>query len=66
MTIATDSYRYILEFKFDRSAQEALQQIDSTDYPLPFAADHDRKTFKIGVNISSERRNIKQYIVQEQ
>lgn len=66
MTIATDRYRYILEFKFDRSAQEALQQIDSTDYPLPFAADHDRNSFKIGVNLSSERRNVKQYIVQEQ
>jgi hypothetical protein len=57
LLVATDKYIYIIELKFEGSAQQALQQIDSKGYALPFATD-GRKVIKIGANISKETRNI--------
>lgn len=63
LILQTDQYIYIMEFKLDGTAQEALQQINEKHYALPFAAD-PRKLFKIGVNFSNEMRNIEQWIVE--
>ena len=63
MVIKTKDYIYVFEFKFDKSAKEALQQIDSKDYPLAFQQD-ERKLYKIGVNFSSQTKNIDEYIIQ--
>ena len=63
MLIKTKDYIYVFEFKFDKSAKEALEQIDSKDYPLPFQQD-ERKLYKIGINFSSETKNIDEYIIQ--
>ena len=52
-----------MEFKLDGSAEQALQQIGEKQYALPFAAD-SRKVFRIGVNFSSETRNIDRWIVE--
>ena len=57
MIIKTASYIYILEFKIDKSADDALQQILEKGYHLPFATD-PRPTVLIGVNFSSETRGI--------
>ncbi|MBR3466084.1 MAG: PD-(D/E)XK nuclease domain-containing protein, partial [Bacteroidales bacterium] len=57
MVVKTDDYTYVFEFKFDKSAQEALQQIDTKEYMIPFTAD-SRQIIKIGVNFSEETRNI--------
>lgn len=57
MTIQTKDYVYIIEFKLDKTADEALKQIDENHYAAPFAADA-RKLYKIGVNFSLERRCI--------
>ena len=57
MIVKTDDYIYIFEFKLDKSADEALQQIEDKGYALPYAADQ-RRLYKIGVNFSSERRCI--------
>ena len=62
MIVRTDNFLYLFEFKFDKSAEEALQQIDSKDYPLAFQQD-ERKLYKIGVNFSSQTKNIDEYIV---
>ncbi len=62
LVVSTDRYVYIFEFKIDRSAREALDQIDSKDYPLPFRAD-GRRIFKIGANFSSAEKNISDYII---
>ena len=62
MIVRTDNFLYLFEFKFDKSAKEALQQIDSKDYPLAFQQD-ERKLYKIGVNFSSQTKNIDEYIV---
>ena len=60
--LATDSYVYVMEFKLDGSAEQALQQIEDKQYALPFAKD-SRKVYTIGVNFSSETRNIDKWIV---
>lgn len=55
--VMTDSHIYIFEFKYNRSAEVAIRQIDEKGYALPFAAD-PRQLIKIGVNFSSETRRI--------
>ncbi len=57
MLVKTADYVYILEFKLDRSADEALQQIEAKQYAAPFAAD-PRTLYKIGVNFSSQTRRV--------
>ena len=63
MVVQTVDYVYVMEFKLDGSAEEALQQIEEKQYALPFAKD-SRKVFRIGVNFSSETRNIDRWIVE--
>ena len=60
VTLQTKDYVYIMELKVDKSAGEALQQIEDRQYAAPFAAD-PRKLFKIGVCFSSEERGIKDW-----
>ena len=62
LVLQTDSYVYVMEFKLDGSAEQALQQIEDKQYALPFAKD-SRKVYTIGVNFSSETRNIDRWIV---
>ena len=62
LVLQTDSYVYVMEFKLDGSAEQALQQIEDKQYALPFAKD-SRKIYSIGVNFSSETRNIERWIV---
>ena len=62
LVLQTDSYVYVMEFKLDGSAEQALQQIEEKQYALPFAKD-SRKVYTIGVNFSSETRNIERWIV---
>lgn len=57
LLLATDRYIYIIELKMDRSAKEALEQIDTKHYALPFAAD-SREIIMIGVNFSTKTRTI--------
>ena len=63
MVVQTADYVYVMEFKLDDSAEQALQQIEEKQYALPFAAD-SRKVLRIGVNFSSETRNIDRWIVE--
>ena len=63
MTIETDKYVYIFEFKFDKTAELALQQIKSNNYALPFQSS-GKKIVCLGVNFSSETRNIDNYLVE--
>ena len=64
LVLQTDKFIYVIEFKLDGTAEEALQQIHDKHYALPFASDR-RKLFKIGVNFSAETRNIEKWIVEE-
>ena len=62
MTIKTKDYIYIFEFKFNKSAEEALAQIDEKGYAEPFLND-GRQIVKVGVNFSTASRNIDRWIV---
>ncbi|MBR1933005.1 MAG: AAA family ATPase [Prevotella sp.] len=53
---------YILEFKFNRTAEEATEQILKKDYAVRFAAD-PRPVYAVGLNISQDYRTIEQYEV---
>ena len=64
LVLQTHKFIYVMEFKLDGTAEEALQQINDKHYALPFASDR-RKLFKIGVNFSAETRNIEKWIVEE-
>lgn len=60
--VMTDRFIYIFEFKYDRSAREAIDQINRKNYAAPFAAD-SRRIFRIGVNFSSDTRSISEYLL---
>ena len=63
LVLQTNKYIYVMEFKLNGTAEEALQQINEKQYALPFTAD-SRKLFKIGVNFSTQMRNIERWIVE--
>ena len=58
--VQTDNFIYLFEFKRDKSANEALAQIEEKKYAAPFASDK-RKLFKIGVNFDSKEKNINEW-----
>ena len=55
-------YVYIIEFKLNGSAQAALDQIKEKGYAKPYAAD-TRKLIALGINFSSEKGTIDEFIV---
>ena len=62
--IKTDKYLYIIELKLDKSARDALNQINEKNYALPFAAD-GRKVIKIGINFSTKTRTISEWEMEQ-
>ena len=64
LVLKTNDYIYVMEFKLEGTAQDALKQINEKQYALPFATD-PRKLFKIGINFSNELRNIEEWIIEE-
>jgi hypothetical protein len=64
MVIETDDYVYVMEFKLDGTAEEALLQIEERGYAQPFMSS-GKKLFKIGVNFSSETKSIDRWIIKE-
>ena len=63
LVLQTPQYIYVMEFKLNGTAEEALNQINKNGYALPFAKD-SRTLYKIGVNFSSETRNIEHWLVE--
>ena len=59
--VKTPNFIYVFEFKLDTPAQEALDQINSKDYVLPFSVD-GRKLYKVGVSFSSETRKVNEWV----
>lgn len=62
LVLQTERFIYIMEFKLEGTADEALKQIEEKQYALPFAQD-SRRLFKIGVNFSTKTRNIEEWKV---
>ena len=62
VTIQTRDYVYIMELKVDKTADEALKQIEDKQYAAPFAAD-PRKLFKVGIRFGSKSKGIDEWKV---
>ena len=54
---------YVLEFKVDGTPEEALAQINSKQYAIPYEIDH-RKVVKVGVNFDSVMRTLGQWKIE--
>ena len=63
LVLQTEKFIYIMEFKLNGTAEEALQQINDKRYALPFEAD-GRKLFKKEINFSEKTRNIEKWVVE--
>ncbi len=57
LVVKTSRYIYIIELKFDRTSQEAIEQIKEKGYALPYSND-PRHIFLIGLNFSSNTRHL--------
>jgi hypothetical protein len=55
--VETKRFVYCFEFKLDGTAEEALKQIDTKEYLLPWEGS-GKKLFKIGVAFNREHHNI--------
>ncbi|WP_456086707.1 ATP-binding protein [Parabacteroides sp.] len=55
--VKTKDHIYVFEFKLDGSAGEALAQIDSKGYLIPYTAD-GRQLVRVGVSFDAGERNI--------
>jgi hypothetical protein len=65
LLLQSADFTYVMEFKLDGTAEEALRQIDEKHYAQPFEGDAHRKLVKVGVNFSSATRNIERWVVGE-
>jgi len=63
--VKTDNSIYVFEFKMDdkATAEDALKQINSKDYAIPYSADH-RKVVKIGVEFSQSEKGVKRWLIE--
>ena len=56
---------YVFELKVDKSAEEALAQIDKKGYMLPYHAD-GKRLVKIGISFDSTQRTISEWKIKEE
>jgi hypothetical protein len=65
VVVKTNDCIYVFEFKMDEhaTARDAINQINSKEYSIPYLADH-RKVVKIGVEFSVEEKGIKNWIIE--
>ncbi len=65
LVLKAREYIYVMEFKFDGTAEEAIRQINEKGYAAPFKAD-GRRIVKLGINFSRETKTIDKWIVDEE
>lgn len=63
ITVKTEDYIYVIELKYDGSADSALRQIEEKKYDRKFQMD-GRQIIRIGVNFSSETRCIENWKIE--
>ena len=64
MVMQTPKTIYVFELKINKSAQEALEQIDEKGYMIPYTAD-GRKLVKCGISFSTQTRTIEDWVIEE-
>ena len=60
--IKTDDFIYVIEFKLNGTAEDALKQIEDKEYALQYIND-ERTLFKIGAEFSRKTRNINRWLI---
>ncbi|HBN43133.1 MAG TPA: hypothetical protein DD441_07565 [Parabacteroides distasonis] len=55
---------YVFELKFDKSAEEALRQIDEKSYLIPYTT-NGLRLIKVGINYDSSQRTITEWRIEE-
>lgn len=55
---------YVFEFKLNGTAEQALQQIEDKGYLIPYQAD-EREVKKVGVEFSTDTRNVSRWLPEE-
>ena len=64
LLVKTARFIYIIELKFDKTAQEAMDQIKEKEYTLPYCND-GRRIFRISLNFSSKTRHLDAPMIKE-
>ena len=62
LLLQTEKYCYVMEFKLDGTAEEALAQISDKDYVLPFEMD-GQQVIRIGLNFDRQTRNLERWVI---
>lgn len=62
LVLQSPKFCYVMEFKLDGTAEEALAQIEDKHYILPFDTT-GRQIIRIGMNFDSNTRNIEKWII---
>ena len=55
---------YVMELKMRGTAQEALDQINSKDYAIPYQAE-GKPVVKIGIAFSQETKTVSDWIIEK-
>lgn len=55
---------YVMELKYDKTADEALHQIDDKGYLIPYTAE-GKRLVKIGISYDSDKRTIGEWKIVE-
>jgi hypothetical protein len=63
LLIRTPNVVYLFELKLNRSAKEALDQINNRGYAIPYEAGN-AKVIKVGVNFSTKTRTVEDWMVE--
>ena len=64
MMVAAGEWIYVIEFKLNKSADKAMQQIENKDYAMKYRRD-GKRIMLLGVNFDSEAGNITDWIKEE-
>ena len=64
MMVAAGEWIYVIEFKLNKSADQALRQIENRDYAMKYRKD-GKRIMLIGVNFDSDAGNIADWITEE-
>ena len=65
MVMYTAKTIYVFELKMNKTAEEALKQIDEKGYMIPYTAD-GRKLVKCGISFSTQTRTIEEWLIKEE
>jgi hypothetical protein len=53
---------YVMELKVNGTAQQALDQINTRGYAMPYQTD-ERRVVKIGISFNTEKRTVDDWVI---